>query len=227
MTTVVYIYQNDEAVNESIKNLPSNVQVIAVKQLEGTPRTELVRDEGRVKYYNRYSLFFRFDEARNDTIRLVKSEWIIMLDEDEFLCATEREIFEMDNINHKVGGLIFDIISPSVNSSNEIQTSVSRYVRAFRNFGFKYEFRAHEQIAPSILDAGYKVIWYPIIIRHYGYLTENYQDFKRLAVKKLMRNLELNILDYSEINDINKKEFLLDAIMNTSKSLIEIRNETK
>ena len=52
MTTVVYIYQNDDAVNESIKNLPANVQVIAVKQLEGTPRTELVKDGGRVKYYN-------------------------------------------------------------------------------------------------------------------------------------------------------------------------------
>jgi tetratricopeptide (TPR) repeat protein len=114
-----------------------------------------------------------------------------------YLDADERmQTRQFDNIKNKLrtaendlGALICLIESKHGNISGGNEVHRGGYPRLFRNLGYPrvcFTGRVHEQISPSLVDAGYGMTKSNIVIDHIGY------DISRSELeKKLKRNYRL------------------------------------
>ncbi len=137
-----------------------------------------------------------FSEVRNFGLAHMRTEWIISLDSDEVFDENYIDdlISTIENIdnnkNENVGGINI-LIKNALGEKLTSPIMTHRYTRIFRNLkNIRYIGRIHEQIRPSIENAGYKVVESNITIIHTGY--------QNTSKDKLLRNLkllELEVLD--------------------------------
>ena len=126
-----------------------------------------------------------FAEARNESIKYAKGDWILWMDADETL--DPRSIPELKKITHDNNKDYF--YSVRISSRNNYQNKVT-YSDAHRLFpsglGIQFENRIHEQIYHSAISRGAREKITGIHIFHEGYNIPE-KEYK----KKLLRNLPL------------------------------------
>lgn len=132
-----------------------------------------------------------FAKARNTALQHSSGQWILYLDADERLDPAQASYIRtmLAEAPDTIGAFLCNIISPHRQSNNTTETHVGAYPRLFRNLGYptvQFQGRVHEQISPSILQAGKTIAASDIAIHHLGY--EQSLDVMR---QKVRRNFEL------------------------------------
>lgn len=112
-----------------------------------------------------------FSEARNLSIKDVKSDWILYLDADEYIDNSSKVFFENLITANRAKAYYIKIVSLLSEDNDDIFTE-HYMVRLFNNkFGFKFKDFIHEQL---ILENGddYEREVSPVILWHSGYLKK-------------------------------------------------------
>ncbi len=139
--------------------------------------------------------YFSFAEIRNAAIKLCTRKFICSLDVDERICIEPDEIETLNAMPKDIGGIIVSINNFIYGKDNEKSKRESLPVlRIFVNDDKVYFiYRAHEQIAQNIINAGFKVIEWTPIIKHLGYLQAMRNE--EMMINKFKRNYRLMILE--------------------------------
>lgn len=190
----------DEANNlprclESVKGIVDEIIVVDTGSTDETPQI--------AERYGAKVIHFEwtgsFSDARNESLRHAKGEWILWLDADEALAEGKERLRALLEENDGVrpsshaprpayDGFILPMVS-FVGMRSHREGHVHPAFRLFRNLpGISFERNLHEQIASSIKkvkpDAKFGVL--PVWIEHYGYLSPLVRRKQKVA-----RNLEL------------------------------------
>lgn len=191
--------ENIEQCLDSIKDYVSQIVVVDTGSNDLTPA---------IATNNNVDLFFHkwndnFADARNNSLKYARNEWILIIDADEVI-----ESFEIDESilnNPKIGGLTCTILN-NLNEHNDLH-SKHTYTRLFRNNPqIRFSGNIHEQIKESILSQNLEIVNSDIIIRHFGYI--NTSDEKKLRNKELLEKTDLND-DFNKMN-LADTEFSLE-----------------
>ena len=132
-----------------------------------------------------------FAAARNESLKRCTCDWLIYLDADERIeKESSKKIRQLLlNAPYHVAGYICTIESEHLQLTGSTEMHRGGYPRVFRNLGFptiRFEGRVHEQIAPSIFEAGKSIDFSDIIIEHLGY-----NKSREEMDKKIRRNYDL------------------------------------
>jgi len=174
----------------SLKALCRQIIVVDTGSVDNTPKIAAV--ENCELYFKKWN--DDFSEVRNYALSFARNEWVIFLDADEKI--TEFDINKYKHLfeDNSFGG-ISCIIRNYLNDecTNYIE---HRYTRIFRNrHNIRYSGSIHEQIAESILTAGFEIADSNIIIEHYGYIESS--DAKKSRNRELLeKEIENNPSDY-------------------------------
>ena len=187
--TLCMIVKNEEKLLEdclrSVHNLVDQIVIVDTGSNDKT--VEIAQKYNADIHY--FAWTGDFAEARNESIKHAKSDWILWLDADERLNADSLE--ELQNIiNHKPS-------QPEIYKINirNYQKGDYYYIsdahRFFsNNFGIKFSGCIHEQISQSCKKLGGKEFNTNIEILHFGYnLNEEDQDKKNKRNHELLENM--------------------------------------
>ncbi|MGQ9727157.1 MAG: glycosyltransferase [Candidatus Fervidibacter sp.] len=179
----------DEADNlprclESVQGIVDEIIVVDTGSTDETPQIA-ERYGAKVVHFEWTG---SFSDARNESLKHARGEWILWLDADEALSEGREQLRALLEASSDYDGFILPMIS-FVGHRSHREGHVHPAFRLFRNLsGIRFERNLHEQIANSIrkvkLDAKFNML--PVWIEHYGYLTPLVA-----RKKKVVRNLEL------------------------------------
>jgi glycosyltransferase involved in cell wall biosynthesis len=208
MISVCIIYSEEDSfyLKDCINSVPPNSEICLLKTKPvknigmnagalGKPRI-LVKNGITLKYSDWYYAEnnFSFSEARNACKDMATGDWILQLDADERLIYYSGEFDNLDKMPANIGGLLVGLVSNyyPADEGHPIKKEVINCLRLFRNrVEFGYQYRAHEQILPSIKNAGFIVCDSPITIHHLGYFLSD----KSKSIEKLKRNMSMIFKD--------------------------------
>lgn len=110
-----------------------------------------------------------FAAARNEALRHAGGDWVLVLDADERLAPGAAP--RVRALAAAAGAEGYDCEIVSALPAGQPAASIShRYCRLFRRLpGVRFEGRIHEQVAPSILAAGGRIVRGDVRILHDGY----------------------------------------------------------
>lgn len=139
-----------------------------------------------------------FSAARNESLKLCTSDWILYLDADERLDERSQLIIKdlISNTSDDIGAFYCVLDSTYTTKNGESEVHKGAYPRLFRNLKYPrihFTGKIHEQISPAINKTGYKTHKSPITITHLGYA----QDMEVLN-NKAKRNYQLLMKQISE-----------------------------
>lgn len=147
-----------------------------------------------------------FSSARNYALQFVRFPWVFVLDADEVLDqeSFKRNLHLFDQ--PQIGGIRVKITNHIKRGDSYTKTQ-HIYTRIFRQHPqIRFEGSIHEQIAQSILEAGFELINSDILINHYGYNTINVDKINRNR-KILEKELEHNPYDEWTLFHLAETEF--------------------
>lgn len=131
-----------------------------------------------------------FAAARNESLRHVRGEWVLILDADERLAPGGVEAIRAAVGQDRADGFDCRLVS-TLPPGQPAPMLAAWYCRLFRKRpGVHFEGRLHEQVAPSIRAAGGRIVRSAITITHLGYAEPN--------AAKIDRNLRLLRLELAE-----------------------------
>ena len=172
--SVAMIVKNEESdISDCLNSFINEVDEVVVIDTGSTDKTmEIVKNFSDKVIFRESELeTFTFSDARNESLRFCKGDWILYIDADErFYHPNLREYLE--TIADEVGAL-------RVLITGKLQEGIYQnmmYPRVFRNLGYpaiSFKRNSHEQISDSIYKAGLKIIDSNIKILHLGYEREN------------------------------------------------------
>lgn len=179
---------------DSIQNVADEIIIIDTGSNDAT--VEIAKKYGaKISYFEWIN---DFAAARNESLKLCTSDWILYLDADERLSPESQGYIKtyINNALPEVGGLICTIESDhsQMDGSNEMHRG--GYPRLFRNLGYpkmKFVGRVHEQISPSIVDAGYNFAVSDLKIIHLGY-----NQSREVMEQKIKRNYTMLLAHVNE-----------------------------
>ncbi len=212
MITVVTIVANEdlEKLPLMLDSLPPDVKVVIVETAQDdyvhTCKPQIIDIADRKVLYSLYYYakgYFNFSNVRNYAKSIAKGDWIISLDADERLLTDPKAL---ESLPMSVGGVY--MLNASFSASTGTW-STSAMLRAFRNDPrLAWRFGVHEQILPSILDAGYETLHSDMIIQHSGY-----NDGEDVA-RKLRRNINIMYQDLAKApNNTYLERKLIDSLL--------------
>ncbi len=139
-----------------------------------------------------------FAAARNESLRHCRGRWIIYLDADERIIHPKPEelVRILRDAQEDIGAFYCLIESEHYQMDGSTEMHRGGYPRIFRNLGYpkvKFVGRVHEQIAPSIFENGYKIIFSDITIQHLGY-----NQSRTVMEEKIRRNYRMLIAHVQE-----------------------------
>jgi len=178
---------------ESIKDV---VNEIVIVDTGSTDKTKEIAKKFGAKVYD-FEWINDFAAARNESLKNCNCDWIIYLDADERLeIESAKKIRNMlINTKENVAGFVCTIESEHLQLTGSTEMHRGGYPRIFRNIGYpkiRFEGRVHEQIAPSIFEAGRSIDFSDIVIEHLGYnKTRDVMDNKiKRNYNLLMKHIE-------------------------------------
>jgi glycosyltransferase involved in cell wall biosynthesis len=171
-----------EACLQSAKEVVSETVIVDTGSTDGTMQI--------AKEFNARVAFVEwngdFAAARNAALRLCRGDWVLSLDADERLMSCQAEKFEALMEDPKVGAYTL-LIEGDHHFPEGVVRQVNAYPRLFRcRPSIRFQGKVHEQIAPSVLAAGFQVQSTSIVIEHLGY-KESWQKIQ----EKCHRNLNI------------------------------------
>jgi glycosyltransferase involved in cell wall biosynthesis len=163
---------------DSVKEISNQIVVVDTGSNDNTP--VICSTFGTDLHFFKWN--GNFSEARNYSLGLIYTDWILALDADEEFDVASFKKYKGYLSEPKTGGL--NLIIENYLAGESGIKSRHRYTRLFRNHkAIRYEGTVHEQIAPSIDALGLDIIETEIVIRHYGY--------NKISREKIQRNKEL------------------------------------
>ena len=166
---------------KSVSSFCSQIVVVDTGSVDDSPA--VASSEGAELYFYRWN--DDFSAARNHAISMVRTEWIIIIDADEEFTGSFKNIYPLLN-NNSIGGINL----PILNILDEKHTrKTHRYTRIFRNRNeIRFNGIIHEQVRPSIEEAGLAISESDEEIVHHGY---NIKSTDRTDRNIRMLNTEL------------------------------------
>lgn len=180
------IVRNEEdCLARCLKSIDSIVDEIVIVDTGSTDKTmEIARQFGAYIYQITWP--GDFAEARNVSLAKAKGEWILVLDADEELAPSSRELLLNTITDPDLDGVIS--ILTDCNGNNRSTAQVCRLFR--NNSAYRFEGAIHEQIINSILRNGGKVARKEINVFHYGYQEEYIKNkYKRARNISLLEKI--------------------------------------
>ncbi|MDH7602118.1 MAG: tetratricopeptide repeat protein, partial [Armatimonadota bacterium] len=171
------------------------VDEIVIVDTGSTDRTvEICRRFGARVYH--YSWNNSYSDARNEAVKHARGEWILFLDADEVLDSESKSLIRQAVERPAADAyelLFYNYCSPDVCRPDVVH----RVCRLYRNRP-EYQFRGriHENVAPSIQEAGGLIAELDAVVHHYGYQP----DVKRQRNKQ-ERYLSLLLAELEEKPD--------------------------
>jgi glycosyltransferase involved in cell wall biosynthesis len=110
-----------------------------------------------------------FADARNEALRHATAPWLLWLDADEYLDASNRDKLRtlLDNLPNDNTAFVMQQRSPAAHGPS---ATLVGQVRLFRNHpDLRWDYRVHEQNLPSLRKAGHAVRHTDLAIEHTGY----------------------------------------------------------
>ncbi|HTL18683.1 MAG TPA: glycosyltransferase, partial [Patescibacteria group bacterium] len=194
--SVCIITRNEEAfIAQCLKSVKQIAHQIVVVDTGSTDRTiEIAKDFGAELY--QFEWCDDFSAARNVALEHARGDWVLVLDADEELPVDQHARLHADLKNRNAIALRL----PLINLGQEAE-GCSCVPRLFRNApGVYYHGRIHEQVFPSLIEAGNE--WGlgtgigTAQLLHHGYSKKQVRDRN-----KVERNLALLRLAVAESND--------------------------
>jgi hypothetical protein len=137
-----------------------------------------------------------FAAARNESLDRAMGDWIFWVDADDRIDEPNRERLRSLFANLPNDNVAFLMRYVALNEGAPGRTSAVDHAKLFRRLPqIRWEYRVHEQILPSVLQAGGKVESTDVAIYHLGYQDAN------VVRGKLERNRRLIELDAVEHPD--------------------------
>jgi tetratricopeptide (TPR) repeat protein len=193
-TSLIVITKNEAATLpvclDSVQGLVDEIIVVDTGSTDATRQVAL-RHGARV-----FDFAWRddFAAARNECLRHATADWLLWLDADEHFDDANR---------HKLRALIAQlpdhpaafVMKQRSPAAGGAATAVDQ-VRLFKNHpAVRWDYRVHEQLLPSLRQAGHELRWTDIAVTHTGYADP------ALRAAKLQRNLRLLLLEQAERPD--------------------------
>lgn len=182
LTAVMIVCNGAERIANAISSVSAiakQVVVVDTGSVDNSPiiASRLGAEVHFLEWQNDFAL------ARNYGLQFARHPWILVIDSDEELDQQSFEENFDSTADPQVGGLRVQIVNHVQRGDSHTKTHHS-YTRIFRNHpAIRFEAPIHEQIAQSILDAGFQIVDTNIIINHFGYSNIN--------IDKINRNREL------------------------------------
>jgi glycosyltransferase involved in cell wall biosynthesis len=190
------IVRNEESTLATcLRSVGDLVSETIVVDTGSTDRTKVVARQCGAKVFE-FPWVDDFAAARNQSLRHAKGQWIFWLDADEFFDEENRK-----RLRNIFGGLgddncVYMMKQWSVADQVNGSAMVVDHARLFRKQpGVGWRFRIHEQILPALQEAGAKVVFTDIVLRHFGYQNPACRK------QKLERNLHLLLIEHQERPD--------------------------
>lgn len=179
---------------ESIYNVCDEIIVVDTGSIDKT--AEIAREYSAKVIKSKWNE--DFSEARNTALSYAKYDYILSIDADERLVNPSALTDIVKRASDDTGGFMVDIASANKQDGNLV--FFAKNIRVFKNDkNIRYEGIVHEQIAPSIKKAAYKIVNSSIILNHTGYYDE------KITAQKHKRNLKLLekaiVINTSDINN--------------------------
>ena len=204
---------------ESLSNLPNNVEIILVinevnVELEYNKLDKEFSNDKK-QHVKRVVVGLKeldFSKLRNIGLKYCSKEWIISLDSDDIFSWTYKELDNLRHVKDDVGGLNCPVTYKIDNGDKTPIWVFSQQVKIFRNNPlFIYEYAVHERVEENILKAGYKLEYSNLLFRHLGYNNTNDLDSKLKRNKDILeRELKITPLDNYLKSQLDKLEGLVE-----------------
>ncbi len=210
--SVIMIVKNEEKhlpiCLDSIRGLADEIIVVDTGSTDGTIK---IAEKYNANVCNqKWNGNFAF--ARNKSISEAKGKWLLWLDADDIIPATEH-----DKIREII--LTNESAAYSCVIENQYEGRPGQAFRQIRIFpsgrNILFEGKVHESLSTSIQNAGLKVVQTNIRIVHTGYNLASDRE------KKMKRNHELLLAEYSQSPDD------LAVIMELGNSFFQLRDYKK
>lgn len=167
------VKNEEEMLEECLKSVKNLVDEIVIVDTGSTDKTVEI-----AKKYDAKIHYFKwvddFAAARNESLKNCSGEWILYLDADERLKEIDTTKLRqmLKDADKNLGAIICTIESDHSGLDGSSELHRGGYPRLFRNLGYpKVYFQGvvHEQISPSITEAGLGMSKSDIVIQHEGY----------------------------------------------------------
>lgn len=180
ISAFVLTKNSEETIERTLKSLIPLQCSIVILDTGSTDKTvQCCLQYGCTVWYDSWKQ--DFSHSRNLAISYCTTPWLLMIDSDEEVSSFDEKYFLEYFQNPSIGGFSVTI----KNYLNETLTSFSKhsYSRIFRNDKrIRFEGKIHEQITPSIFNAGFQIVDSPIEITHYGYMENSKEKRERNKV---------------------------------------------
>jgi tetratricopeptide (TPR) repeat protein len=183
------IVKNEEAnLAACLRPICAVVDEIVIVDTGSADRTKEVAAEFGARVFD-FPWRDDFSAARNESLRQARGEWVFWLDADDRV--------DKDNAK-KLEHLFAEIKEPAGYYMTMIgdQSPQNQGIQQVRLFKLaaetRWQYRAHEQIAPALLRMGYPLYETDIVVRHTGYTSPE------VVRRKWERNLHLLHLDVAD-----------------------------
>lgn len=192
------IVKNEEKYLEGcLESVRAIADEIVIVDTGSTDRTKEIASNYGARIFD-FQWSDDFAVARNESLRHCRGQWIIYLDADERIVHPKPEslIDILRNAQEDIGAFYCLIESEHYQMDGSTELHRGGYPRIFRNLGYpkiKFIGRVHEQIAPSIFENGYKIVFSDITIRHLGY-----NQSREVMEEKIRRNYRMLIAHVQE-----------------------------
>lgn len=162
---------------------------IIIVDTGSTDGTKRIADSFSARIYD-FPWNDSFSDARNESIRHAKGDWILWLDADDRIDKKWADLLgRLKHVSPEDVVYCFEI----VNTTAEGNPSSFMQMRMFpNNKNLRFSGRIHESIGKSAVDGGMKIEYTDLKIIHAGYHTP--EEVQR----KMFRNLRLLEMDLAE-----------------------------
>lgn len=191
------IAKNEEAnLPACLASAADLVDEIIVVDTGSTDRTREVASSWGARVFE-FPWVDNFAAARNECLRHASGDWIFWLDADDTIDEQNRELLRQlfAHLDQGMAAYMMRCLCFSGDEQTKSATMLG-HARLFRNHPeVRWKFRVHEQILPSVVNAGGTVRWSDVVIRHMGYEDHQYEK------EKHKRNLRLLHMENHEHPD--------------------------
>lgn len=185
LSACIIVKNEERYIRDLLDNLTLFVDEIILVDTGSTDSTLEIAAEYDLVFLSHFDWCEDFSKARNASLSLAKSEWIIVLDADERLSPQQdlRKLLEDTDVD------AFSLVCKNLQPKGSlVEAEYSNIIRLFRNRkGYSYQGSIHEQILPSILEKNGRVERSRIEFVHLGYATSTVQG----NVSRQERNIHL------------------------------------